>query len=308
MTAGAQELVELDIYDHADERIVGRRRFKGQTSYDVNVAGYARSQFDVRPLYAVECTFAKPAGRIVRTTVRSAEAQASAPLCAGTRTLFEWDALSAAPTAVKIAPNESDEIAVLPGGSALIAQAVLRGSSQRSIELASQASTDDLSVFYLKAQVENDGNDSLDRYGSMEIRIASGDETVLTREYRFVPHYAGDVRLCWWNTFGQIDYYTMRRPLAEGFAIGKERVLTAEGYAVTASRRESRMRLVSDYESEKTMRWLCGLLNAPKVWIAEDSRFVEADVLTAEVVVASDELSRIDMVLREAQPETFQNR
>jgi len=160
----------------------------------------------------------------------------------------------------------------------------------------------------LKAQVENDGNDSLDRYGSMEIRIASGDETVLAREYKFVPHYAGDVRLCWWNTFGQIDYYTMRRPLAEGFAIGKERVLTAEGYAVTASRRESRLRLVSDYENEKTMRWLCELLNAPKVWIAEDSRFVEADVLTAEAVVASDELSRIDMVLREAQPETFQNR
>ena len=231
----------------------------------------------------------------------------------GTRTLFEWDALSAAPTTVKIAPNESDEIAVLPGGSALTAQAVLRESTQRSIELASQTPTDDLSVFCLKmsdlkAQVENDGNDSLDRYDSMEIRIASGDETVLAREYRFVPHYAGDVRLCWWNTFGQIDYYTMRRPLAEGFAIGKERVLTAEGYAVTASRRESRLRLVSDYENEKTMRWLCGLLNAPKVWIAEDSRFVEADVLTAEAVVASDELSRIDMVLREAQPETFQNR
>ena len=72
VTAGAQELVELDIYDHADQRIVGRRRFKGQTSYDVNVAGYARSQFDVLPLYAVECTFAKPAGRIVRTTVRCA--------------------------------------------------------------------------------------------------------------------------------------------------------------------------------------------------------------------------------------------
>lgn len=122
VTAGAQELVELDIYDHADQRIVGRRRFKGQTSYDVNVAGYARSQFDVLPLYAVECTFAKPAGRIVRTTVRSAEAQASALLCAGTRTLFEWDALSAAPTTVKIAPNESDEIAVLPGGSALTAK------------------------------------------------------------------------------------------------------------------------------------------------------------------------------------------
>lgn len=259
VTAGAQELVELDIYDHADQRIVGRRRFKGQTSYDVNVAGYARSQFDVLPLYAVECTFAKPAGRIVRTTVRSAEAQASALLCAGTRTLFEWDALSAAPTTVKIAPNESDEIAVLPGGSALTAQAVLRGSTQRSIELASQTPTDDLSVFCLKmsdlkAQVENDGNDSLDRYGSMEIRIASGDETVLAREYKFVPHYAGDVRLCWWNTFGQIDYYTMRRPLAEGFAIGKERVLTAEGYAVTASRRESRLWLVSDYENEKTMR------------------------------------------------------
>ena len=172
VTAGAQELVELDIYDHADQRIVGRRRFKGQTSYDVNVAGYARSQFDVLPLYAVECTFAKPAGRIVRTTVRSAEAQASALLCAGTRTLFEWDALSAAPTTVKIAPNESDEIAVLPGGSALTAQAVLRESTQRSIELASQTPTDDLSVFCLKmsdlkAQVENDGNDSLDRYGSM---------------------------------------------------------------------------------------------------------------------------------------------
>ena len=28
VTAGAQELVELDIYDHADQRIVGRRRFK----------------------------------------------------------------------------------------------------------------------------------------------------------------------------------------------------------------------------------------------------------------------------------------
>ena len=76
VTAGAQELVELDIYDHADQRIVGRRRFKGQTSYDVNVAGYARSQFDVLPLYAVECTFAKPAGRSCGIPYRTQSPQA----------------------------------------------------------------------------------------------------------------------------------------------------------------------------------------------------------------------------------------
>lgn len=245
VTAGAQELVELDIYDHADQRIVGRRRFKGQTSYDVNVAGYARSQFDV---LAALCgrVHVREAGGTDRPHDRPFGRGAS--LGAALRRDAHAVRVGRAVGRADDRENRPERIRRdrrITRRQRADRQAVLRGSTQRSIELASQTPTDDLSVFCLKmsdlkAQVENDGNDSLDRYGSMEIRIASGDETVLAREYKFVPHYAGDVRLCWWNTFGQIDYYTMRRPLAEGFAIGKERVLTAEGYAVTASRRESR--------------------------------------------------------------------
>lgn len=47
ISATADEIVELDIFDHAGTGIIGRKRLYGSTVYDVNVAGYAQGQFEV---------------------------------------------------------------------------------------------------------------------------------------------------------------------------------------------------------------------------------------------------------------------
>ena len=60
--------------------------------------------------------------------------------------------------------------------------------------------------------------------------------------------------------------------------------------------------------SKRTLQRYRSVGALPYKTLGKKTYYSEEDVLTAEAVVASDELSRIDMVLREAQPETFQNR
>ena len=97
ISATADEIVELDIFDHAGTGIIGRKRLYGSTVYDVNVAGYAQGQFEVAPLRTVQCTFVAPPKRIVNLTVGSGSTRSTTRLNAGIRTIYSYEKLSASP-------------------------------------------------------------------------------------------------------------------------------------------------------------------------------------------------------------------
>ena len=312
ISATEDELVELDIYDGTKSTVMGRRRFTGATSYDANIANYARNMLDVAPLYGVQSTFAHPLNRSADLIVAAGETEAAIRLGAGIRTLFAWEKLSASPDMRRIAPGESDEIALLPDGHPLQATVTLRGSGERTLQIATQSGTEELTSFYLKT---NDlaerfgltGNELVGRYDTMDLRIDSGDEEIFTQRYRLSARSPEGVRLCWWNTFGQIDYYTMQTTEAEGYETQKERTRTAAGYRTTGSRRERRMALVSDFETKETMEWLAEIASSPRVWIVGGTAPARADVLSSSVITHGLKLCRMALEIRLCETENFQH-
>ncbi len=310
-SAAEDELVELDIYDGAKNTILGRRRFKGALSHEANIANYARGLLNVAPTYSVRCTFAHPLNRVADLIVAAEETEVAVRLGAGIRTLYGWEKLSAPPETRRIAPGESDEIALLPEGDPLQATATLRGSGERTLSIAAQEATEELSAFYLKTddlagRIGLTGKELVERYDTLDIRIATGEEDILTQRYRLVPPNPDGVRLCWWNTYGQIDYYTMQAVAVDGFDTQKERIRTASGYRTTGSRRERRMTLVSDFEPRATMEWLAEIVSSPKVWIERNRTSVRTDVLSSSVATHGTELCRLTLEVRECETVTFQ--
>ena len=310
--AEADELVELDIRDLDGSQILGRRRLLGSTSYLVNVAAYARSQFQIAPLSGAQCAFAAPDRRIADVTVSSGIVSETASLCAGIRLCTPGSKLSDSPAEMKIAPGERDEIAILPGGDALRAEAVLSGEASRTITLASTTAGHTLKALLLsmddiRLRLAVTG-DSLGRYDRMEVRLLCGDEVRLSQRYRIGTPCGRGVRIAWWNAYGQIDRYTMRAETARGYEVSKQRILAEEGYRTTACSRESRLCLVSDYEGRQTMEWLSGMLASPKVWIERGDRFDAVDILSGTVVTSDDDAPcRLEIVVRDSRPEIFQN-
>lgn len=313
LSATADEIIELDIYDHAGTQVIGRRRFYGTTAYDVNVANYAQGQFEIAPLKTVQCGFAVPTKRLINLTVRAGTVQGTTRLNAGIRTIFSYEKLSASPEIVAISPLESDELACICDGGNIQAVATLSGNTTTPVVLATKSSAEGLHVFCLKmtdvaTKVRTAGLGEMADHDTMTVRIldSSGDEIACQR-YQLVPNYTDSIRLCWWSTYGQIDYYSMRGAVNDGFEIQKERVYTADGYRITGSYRENHIELISDYVARDTMKWLSEIAISPGVWMEQNGTFVSVDVLTEKVTTSAEKLCQLNLTVRKSSREIFQH-
>ena len=313
ISATPDEIVELDLYDHAGTSIIGRRRFYGDSSYDVNLAYCAQSQFDILPLNTVQCAFVVPTGRAVNVTVGLGSLRRSTVLTAGQRTCFSYEKLSESPDTLDIAMNESDEIAVIAEGGSIRAEVVLNKPTETTVELVSISDAQGLWVFALKmsdllTKVKAAGNNTLQPGERMTVRISDGDDYVLAEQnYRIVDASNDNVRVCWWNALGQIDYFTLRRVQEAWYDLQKERILTAEGYKMTECKRERKMRIVSDFLCSELVEWLSEIASAPRVWILENSRFVRVDVVDDAVKLSGTDLVQIDLTFKYNEPEFLQH-
>lgn len=99
ITAEENEIAELDIYNHDNSQIIGKKRFTGSNAYDINVANYAKRQFEIAPVLAANNKFVVPEGRIVNLKVKEAGGTVFAEnkLNAGIFTYQNLKKLSSAP-------------------------------------------------------------------------------------------------------------------------------------------------------------------------------------------------------------------
>lgn len=202
ISATPDELVEVDLFDHAGESVIGRRRFSGATSYDVNLANCAQGQLDIQPLTTYQCAFAVPEGRAVNVTVGVGSLRQTTVLTGGSRPCFSYEKLSRSPKLIDISTNQNDEIAVIADGGTLRAEAVFDDSAEMTVELATKSDAQGLYVFTLKmsdlmTKLHNAGKDKLNLGEQMAVRIVDGEGYVLAEQrYRVVPDLMDDVRVC----------------------------------------------------------------------------------------------------------------
>lgn len=313
ISADPDEIVELDLYDHAGTSIIGRRRFYGAGSYDVNLANCAQGQLDILPVNTVQCVFVEPVGRAINVTVGIESLRKSTVLTGGQRACFSYEKLSESPDVLDISTNEWDEIAVIAEGGTLRAEALLENPTEKAVELATKSDAQGLLVFALKmsdllTKLRAAGKNELALGEQIKIRISDGEGYVLAEQgYRIVSPTIDNVRLCWWNALGQIDYYTMRRVQEAWYELQKERILTPEGYKVTVCRRERKMRIVSDFVCSEFAEWLSEIASSPRVWILENGRFKRVAVVDESVKLSGTDPIQIDLTLKYNEPDFLQH-
>ena len=182
-----------------------------------------------------------------------------------------------------------------------------------TVELATKSDAQGLLVFALKmtdllVKLQAAGKSSLEPDERFKIRISDSDGYVLAEQgYRIVSPSTDNVRLCWWNALGQIDYYTMRRVQEVRYNLQKERMLTSDGYKMTACRREQEMRVVSDFLSSEFIEWLSEIASSPRVWVLENGRFVRVEVVDEAVKLSGTGPVQIDLILKYNEPEFLQH-
>lgn len=190
ISASADEMVEVDLFDHNGISVIGRRRFYGDTSYDLNLANCAQSQLDILPLSTVQCAFVEPVGRAINVTVGIDSLRKTTTLTGGYRACFSYQKLSQSPKIVDIDPNQSDEIAVIAEGGTLKAEVSVTDPTDLTVELATKTDAQGLLVFALKmpdlvTKLNSAGKESLKSGERMKIRISDGDGYIVAeQEYR----------------------------------------------------------------------------------------------------------------------------
>lgn len=313
ISAQPDEIVELDLFDHAGTAVIGRRRFYGASSYDVNLAYCAQSQLNVLPLNTVQCAFAVPNGRAVNVTVGVGGIRKTTILTGGQRTCFSYEKLSESPDVLDISTDEWDEIAVIAEGGSIRAEVTVEKPTQMTVELATKTDAQGLLVFALKmsdlvTKLKTVGKSSLEPGEHMTVRISDGDGYVLAEQvYHIVNPSNDNVRICWWNALGQIDYFTMRRVQESWFDLQKEKILFSDGYKMTECRRERNMRVVSDFICSEHVEWLSEIASAPRVWMLEKGAWVRVEVVDQSVKLSDTGPVQMDLTFRYNEPEFLQH-
>lgn len=314
ITADENEIAELDIYNHDNSQIIGKKRFTGSNAYDMNVANYAKRQFEIAPLPAAN-KFTVPEGRIVNLKLKEAGGMASAEtkLNAGLFTYPNLKKLSSAPAKKTIRHNESDEIPFISSAGDISVHITLTGA-KRSEALVAVSTAGlvglvvfGLSMIDLQEMIVRKKLGNISDYNYMELHIVLGSSPIIIQEYDIMPPQKNNVRICWWNSYGQIDYYTLKSMDRKTITAAKSKIYSSDGYRTVASEAEKLYSLTSEYENEETMEWLSEVISSPKVWMMQNGKYTPVDIVTNSMTTKSHELTKLDLTVRMSRKTEYQN-
>lgn len=302
ISAEIDELVEIEILAGDDNTLIGKKRFRNATLYNVNVAGYARRQIDVTPQRPSSISFAQPANRLSKITIRSGSVQGSTVVAAGNNPLDSYIKLSASPETIPISRSQRDELALLvDDGLPLSVEARLHGrNGDKTLTIIDTQEVGGLLVICLNmkqldAKLRMLEYGTLSDFDNMEVALMIDTDQLFAQKYVFIPDKPDQIRLCWWNSFGQIDYYTWRQQTQIDLYSEKNRIYTQQGYKTIQNKSEQHRHLFSGFISRKTMDWISEIITAPRVWIDHGSSIEPIEILSDQITTFDENLLQIEL-------------
>lgn len=302
VSAEIDELVEIEILAGDDNTLIGKKRFRNATLYNVNVTGYARRQIDVTPQRPSSISFAQPTDRLSKITIRSGSVQGSTVVAAGNNPLDSYIKLSASPETIPISRSQRDELALLvDDGLPLSVEARLHGrNGDKTLTIIDTQEVGELSVICLNmtqldAKLRTLEYGTLSDFDNMEVALMIDTDQLFAQKYVFIPDKPDQIRLCWWNSFGQIDYYTWRQQTQIDLYSEKNRIYTQQGYKTIQNKSEQHRHLFSGFISRKTMDWISEIITAPRVWIDHGSSIEPIEILSDQITTFDENLLQIEL-------------
>lgn len=313
--AEPEQRVEVTIMDDNGSQVIGRKRLCGESEYEVNVANYLQQQLEVVPLKVEQTQISDCSSRNVHSQiiVDGDIFSSRRTLTAGAIDTRVGEFMTDAPDMRPLATDEFEELSVcLPASGVETRVTMFHKSGAYTMEIIDSTSGYEVAVLELSM------ND-LDKYlhagygyalsdcSHIELEAyLGGEDKALVRTYRVVSPNSDGVRICWLNRRGGIDYYTFAAETSRELTVAKDKIYSQRGYHVVGIQSQSVRRLVSQYEPQRVMEWIGEIACSPKVWIYEEGKHRQADVITCSVQTRASHLMQLTLDVRHAENINYQ--
>lgn len=282
--ADPDEATEVAVY--ANDILQGTKRYRGASVYSVNIAPYLQGCFRVEPLNAGGWLRKTTAQRCVSAAVGYAGERTTARLTtAGIEAVPAGSWLFDGPCRRRLKATELDEVSFVGLGN-LSAHVELVTRQQFRFEFDTDAllsSNDMVTLCVSGAEVDTYLRGlsglglSFDDLYSIRATVMAGSTAYLPSVVWLADRVPTGVRMQWINRLGAIDCYTFRGTHTAQEKTSKDRVQLGAGWWQAGAETTTEHTVFSDFENDDTLRWVAGVVSAPRVW---------ADGV--EVVVTSD--------------------
>jgi hypothetical protein len=273
--------------------VVGTKRFRGQSGYEVNIAPYIRRAIDVKPPAETTPGVYESPGFYTAGALRiDGVLSPTTIFTAGVKTPVMTKTLSEGPMEQAIAVGEIDylSVAVTRGTMVTYNEVPRAGAPPRPV-----VATKDCVYTYVFNTAAN-----LKKGDKVELLYAGAGGAYRARTYHIVERAPNSVRMCWLNPCGGLDSYTFSRDDTERLAVRKNRAKTARGTETFGSSAETLIALRSEWESIDTLRWLMQIIASPRVWISEGGVFRPVDVVTESTTLTAVAPGRLEITVRDS--------
>lgn len=283
--------------------ILGTKRFKGETSFDVNVTNYIRRELNPKPKAQQTTGFFFDDGRNVSVQLRWGASVnnlsqittfVSAHENLQTATLLSlWNEKRT------IAKGEFDEVSfTISNGDRVRAQIVVKDgrNTTKNIYLTSTK----LGVLSLLINVDNLLLSSPNPSTAEEIiaKIYINENLIGTVNYEIISHSNSAVRLCWLNSLGVIDFHTFDVVGQERIVCDKKRIQESQGFRTVSANTSREIDLVTACLPKKQTDVLAEIISSTRVWRVINNNFQKIDVVTDSAKIYGIELKPLNITIR----------
>lgn len=291
---------------------VGIKRLPAATSCSFNIAGYLRRLLNPTPFNQNNFGFFSDKGRFVTAAVKCDSAISPVKTFVGaTSTLHENQLLSDLAITRSISWNDNDEISILVPDASLYYSIKLFGSKTLSFSSSEYVAARGIvslciSMPFLRDQLAKNGY-SYNNFSSLSISISNAAKQLASINYNIIPASDSDIRLCWFNKFGAIDYFSFSQPYDSTFSVLKDRFLNHDGFAVASISASTQHRVSSGFLPHNTLSAVAHILCSPRVWLANNNSFTPVDILSDNLHFAPLSTNSVDFSFRLSKPQVCQN-
>jgi hypothetical protein len=244
--------------------VLARKRFRGLSQFDVNIAPYIRRTFDPQPQWTEYLHSTPPHGQLIMTGGIRVGSLSSGQMdfTGGIRSKPFGRMLSDSPEIQTLAPGEC-------------------------VQMAGYNTIETLNHDYVA-----------DAGGELNYRIPGDDDY---RTLRCTTRRQGALRLCWLNPYGAYDYYTFNHADGGQVEAAKALAFNSRGTVVCDSEVKTYTALESEPESRDVIRWLAQVIASPRVFACEGSAFRPVEVAADNVELTDKMPSKLRIRICERQ-------
>lgn len=307
-----EQNAEISIFNSPLTQKIGIKKGTEFPIFTLNAADYLRSQVAIKPIAPQNSGIILTPERVFQSCIAFGSSTFTTPHTAGIEKI-EVNGLMSDARERRIGPDEQDEIPLLVDAGNLTARIIFNDKQGDCMEIG--LGSLDFSSKHLATIVINTGNllEIMETQGknwedfiSMAVPIYNKGVLICEIRYRMMPHNCNKTRLCWWNRYGAIDYYTFETAGPTEESITREQIDYNGRSRQTLGTSHKTGSVTTTSTTKEQAEWLAGCATSPQVWIADGANFIPIEITDDRLMIHDKNATALTLHYRHSDPIRYQ--